>query len=105
MDESISFTPIGFVESRFDSYAPSEEMRAYSSRIVVRPDLEPGPMGLAVGDDILVFSTDYPHSDSRFPESTQSLLELDLSDESKRKILWDNCARLYGSRVGSALVS
>ncbi len=58
-----------------------------------------------LGDDILVFSTDYPHSDSRFPESTQSLLELDLSDESKRKILWDNCARLYGSRVGSALVS
>lgn len=52
--ESIGFTPIGYVESRFDGYAPSEEMRAYSSRIVVRPDLEPGLMGLAAGDDILV---------------------------------------------------
>ncbi len=53
MDENISFAPIGHVESRFDAYAPSEEMRAESSRIVVRPDMEPGLMGLAAGDDIL----------------------------------------------------
>ncbi|HTE84207.1 MAG TPA: amidohydrolase family protein [Dehalococcoidia bacterium] len=49
-----------------------------------------------LGDDILVFSTDYPHSDSRFPEATNGLLELPISDSSKHKILWDNCARLYG---------
>ncbi|MCZ6872118.1 MAG: amidohydrolase family protein [bacterium] len=57
-----------------------------------------------LGDDILVFSTDYPHSDSRFPDSTDCLLNLELSDATKTKILWDNCTRLYGSRVGSALV-
>ncbi len=63
------------------------------------------PSSWRVGDDILVFSTDYPHSDSLFPDSTECLLNLELSDATKTKILWDNCTRLYGSRVGSALVS
>ncbi len=49
-----------------------------------------------LGDDTLVFSTDYPHSDSHFPEATHLFLKLPISDASKRKILWDNCARLYG---------
>ncbi len=49
-----------------------------------------------LGDDNLVFSTDYPHSDSRFPEATDLCLKLPISDQSKRKILWDNCVRLYG---------
>lgn len=48
-----------------------------------------------LGDDCLVFSTDYPHPDSRFPEATNLFLKLPLSEASKRKILWDNCARLY----------
>jgi predicted TIM-barrel fold metal-dependent hydrolase len=48
-----------------------------------------------LGDDTLVFSTDYPHSDSHFPEATNLFLKLPLSEASKRKILWDNCARLY----------
>ena len=49
-----------------------------------------------MGDDTLVFSTDYPHSDSHFPEATELFLKLPISEESKRKILWNNCARLYG---------
>jgi len=48
-----------------------------------------------LGDDTLVFSTDYPHSDSHFPEATNIFLKLPLSETSKKKILWDNCARLY----------
>ncbi len=47
------------------------------------------------GDDNLVFSTDYPHPDSKFPHSVERFLGLPLGDASKRKILWDNCARLY----------
>ena len=54
MSEPTPFTPIGYVESEFKDYAPSEEMRRRPSRIVVRPELEPGLMGLAVGQDILV---------------------------------------------------
>jgi predicted TIM-barrel fold metal-dependent hydrolase len=51
----------------------------------------------AVGDDNLLFSTDYPHHDSPFPEATNLFLALEgISAESKRKILWDNGAQLYG---------
>ncbi len=43
----------------------------------------------------LVFSTDYPHVDSRYPEAVEAFLQLPISDEAKRRILWDNCARFY----------
>jgi len=50
-----------------------------------------------LGDDNIVFSTDYPHGDSDFPEGVAEFLEMDgVSNESRKKILWDNCARLYG---------
>ena len=49
-----------------------------------------------VGDDKIVFSTDYPHGDSDFPRAVEEFLEMDgVAQESKKKILWDNCARLY----------
>ena len=49
-----------------------------------------------LGDDTLVFSTDYPHADSKFPHATSMLLSMEgVSEDSKCKILWDNCARLY----------
>ena len=50
-----------------------------------------------LGDDNLVFSTDYPHPDSAYPHATDEFLSMEgLSDGSRRKVLWDNCARLYG---------
>jgi predicted TIM-barrel fold metal-dependent hydrolase len=48
------------------------------------------------GDDNIVFSTDYPHPDSKFPHAVSKFLKLPISERSKRKILWDNCIRLYG---------
>lgn len=49
-----------------------------------------------IGDENLVLSTDWPHDDSRFPHSIDTFLALPhLSMETKRKVLWDNCARLY----------
>jgi predicted TIM-barrel fold metal-dependent hydrolase len=50
----------------------------------------------AIGDDTIVFSTDWPHGDSKYPHAVESFMKLPISDESKRKILWDNCARYYG---------
>jgi predicted TIM-barrel fold metal-dependent hydrolase len=50
----------------------------------------------AVGDSNIVFSTDFPHEDSRYPHALATFDELPLAAEAKRKILWDNCARLYG---------
>ena len=48
-----------------------------------------------IGTDRLVFSTDYPHGDSKFPRAVESFLQLDITEDNKRKILWDNCAEFY----------
>lgn len=49
-----------------------------------------------MGADYFVVSSDYPHSDGAFPQAIEQFLGLPLNDEQRRKILWDNCARLYG---------
>ncbi len=54
MSQLISLTPIGYVESRFAEYAPSDEMRPQPSRIVVREEMASGLLGLSAGDSILV---------------------------------------------------
>ena len=39
-----------------------------------------------IGDDKIVFSTDYPHGDSDFPNAVEEVLEMDgVSNESRRK--------------------
>ena len=49
-----------------------------------------------LGDDHIVFESDFPHPDSKFPEATRHFLDLEgLSDESKRRILWDNPVDFY----------
>ena len=49
-----------------------------------------------VGDDWIVFASDYSHFDSRFPGASQPIVEhKKLSDACKRKILNDNARRLY----------
>jgi uncharacterized protein len=48
-----------------------------------------------IGADRLVFSTDYPHGDSKYPQAVESFLKLKITDDEKRKILWDNCAEFY----------
>jgi predicted TIM-barrel fold metal-dependent hydrolase len=53
------------------------------------------------GDDNIVFSTDYPHGDSKYPDSVNGFLELPIPDETKRKILWDNWCKLYDMPVGN----
>ncbi len=48
------------------------------------------------GDDNLVFSTDYPHADSKYPHSLREFCKLPLAESSRPKVLWDNWSRLYG---------
>ena len=49
-----------------------------------------------MGSDRLVFSTDFPHQDSKFPLAVETFLEMPIAEADKRKILWDNCAYYYG---------
>ena len=56
-----------------------------------------------IGADNLLFSTDYPHSDSLFPKAVDTFLAMPgISPEDKRRILWDNGARLFGLDVDKA---
>ena len=53
-----------------------------------------------VGNDNIVFNTDYPHADAPAPhEPVEDMLAQPLSDESKGKILWDNSVKIYGERL------
>ena len=49
-----------------------------------------------VGAERLVFTTDYNHSDFKFPHTVEEVMERkDLSDALKTKIMGENAARLY----------
>ncbi|MBI67753.1 MAG: hypothetical protein CL777_03285 [Chloroflexi bacterium] len=50
----------------------------------------------ATNGKFTVISTDYPHPDSAFPDSMNEFFDLDIKADVRRKILWDNCIRLYG---------
>lgn len=54
MSHSLSFRPIAFVRSQFDTNTPAEEMRQHRSQIWVEPEFEPGLLGLETGTDIVV---------------------------------------------------
>jgi uncharacterized protein len=93
MDESYELEGDQFMEEL--ELTPSQYFRRQCI-ISVEPDEIPAVHTIAdFGADQLVYSTDYPHGDSRYPRATESFLELPISDDDKRKILWDNCARFY----------
>lgn len=49
-----------------------------------------------LGDDRILFETDFPHPDSKYPKAVETFLaQPKISDESKRKILWDNATDFY----------
>jgi len=52
-----------------------------------------------VGDHVLMFSSDYPHAESRFPDSVDIVTGWDaLDDAAKRKLFWENAERCFGSK-------
>ena len=76
--------------------APSEYFKRQCF-VSVECDEEPAKYTIeGLGDNQIVFSTDFPHPDSKFPDSVDNFMKLPLTKESKRKLLWDNCASYYG---------
>jgi predicted TIM-barrel fold metal-dependent hydrolase len=51
-----------------------------------------------MGDHVLMFGSDYPHAESRFPDSVDLVIGWEgLSEDEKRKLLWDNPARCFNA--------
>jgi hypothetical protein len=48
-----------------------------------------------VGDDVLMYASDYPHGESHFPQSTGIVMDWDMPETRKRKLFWDNAVRFY----------
>ena len=48
-----------------------------------------------VGEDVLMYASDYPHGESHFPESVDKVLEWDMPRARKQKLFWDNAIKLY----------
>jgi predicted TIM-barrel fold metal-dependent hydrolase len=50
-----------------------------------------------LGDDVLMYASDYPHAECKFPESPAIFLGWsDMSAETKQKLVWDNAVRFFG---------
>jgi predicted TIM-barrel fold metal-dependent hydrolase len=50
-----------------------------------------------LGDHVLMFGSDYPHPESRFPSTADHVLGWrSLGDEAMRKLMWDNPVRFFG---------
>jgi len=76
---------------------PSEYVRSGAIYFSCEADecLLPQAMKL-IGDDQIVYASDYPHWDGSYPQSIGELREReDLSDAQKRKVLAENARRLY----------
>ena len=76
---------------------PSEYMRSEQVYYSFEPDEHTLTFVMNfVGEDRLVFASDYNHGDSKFPHTVASVTERnDLSTSQLRKLMHDNAARLY----------
>ena len=49
-----------------------------------------------LGDDILMYASDYPHSECHFPDSVDNVLKWQsLKPDTRRKLFWENAMRFY----------
>jgi len=48
-----------------------------------------------VGDDNFTWDSDYPHPDGTYPWGVEAMLKQPIPKESKRKLFWDNAARVF----------
>jgi len=85
---------------------PSEYVRDHVS-VTFQDDLVAFQVTDLLNHERLMWASDFPHSDSTFPESQAMLAEhtahlrLDVRDD----IIWRNCARLYGIAVADDTIA
>src|SRR5262245_10948610 len=96
MDEE--FAKRGRAEAPTLKKKPSEYVRSGNIYFSCEADEWLMPQALAlVGEDQVVYASDFPHWDNSYPGSIDEIRNRgDITDAQKRKILADNCRRLYG---------
>ena len=77
---------------------PSEYIKRGNWFFSTEPEEEMLPYVLEhLGDDLVMFASDYPHWDGMFPYAVSTIRNRkDLSESAKKKILTDNAKRFYG---------
>ena len=79
--------------------AISGRRSARVSRRRLRAAYIPSELGAAPqirANERIVFATDFPHPDAKYPKAVETFLKLPgIGRESQRKILWDNALNLY----------
>lgn len=77
---------------------PSEYMANGKWFYAAEPDESTLPYVIdRIGDDKILFASDYPHWDGMFPYVVSTIRERkDISESTKRKFLGDNAKKLYG---------
>jgi predicted TIM-barrel fold metal-dependent hydrolase len=48
-----------------------------------------------IGEEVLMYASDYPHGESHFPHTVEMVMEWDMPEARKRKLFWDNAKRYY----------
>ena len=49
-----------------------------------------------LGDEVLMYASDYPHSECQFPESIDNILAWSSLDAgTRKKLFWENATRFF----------
>ena len=48
-----------------------------------------------VGDDVLMYASDYPHSECQFPETGSNFLAWDMKAQTRAKLMAGNADRFF----------
>jgi len=48
-----------------------------------------------LGDDVLMYASDYPHSECQFPETVSNFMKWEMKPETRAKLMAGNASRLF----------
>ena len=83
------------------SRSPEEYLAQGRCFVTAEPDERLVPEAIeAMGETSVMYASDYPHSDSKFPYSVKAVRERqDIDEETKERLLGTNALRYYGPRL------
>jgi predicted TIM-barrel fold metal-dependent hydrolase len=95
MDEE--YEKRGFAEAKLLTEPPSEIVRSHAIYFSCEADEPLLPQALGyVGDDRIMYASDFPHWDHSYPKSVKELADrADLTDEAKGRVLAANARKFY----------